>query len=167
MSPSVECLDRIWCDTHAHTVLFPWSASEAGHPFVCRTHWHVYACIYLHKSVCVCTYMCVCVWEREVGRMSNRELERGLVVLWWAWGNLGFIVKQRIMDWGRGVIGFPLQRIPASRSAYTSFFVSFFFLLKTTWIYGMVWSGGGDTDRKLGSKLNALQCIVLNNVLKA
>lgn len=31
----------------------------------------------------------------------------------------------------------------------------------------MVWRGGGDTDRKLGSKLNALQCIVLNNVLKA
>lgn len=150
MSPSVECLDRIWCDTHAHTVLFPWSASEAGHPFVCRTHWHVYACIYLHKSVCVCTYMCVCVWEREVGRMSNRELERGLVVLWWAWGNLGFIVKQRIMDWGRGVIGFPLQRIPASRSAYTSFFVSFFFCWRQ---HGYTVWYGGEVETQTGNSV--------------
>lgn len=150
MSPSVECLDRIWCDTHAHTVLFPWSASEAGHPFVCRTHWHVYACIYLHKSVCVCTYMCVCVWEREVGRMSNRELERGLVVLWWAWGNLGFIVKQRIMDWGRGVIGFPLQRIPASRSAYTSFFVSFFFCWRQ---HGYTVWYGGEVETQIGNSV--------------
>lgn len=150
MSPSVECLDRIWCDTHAHTVLFPWSASEAGHPFVCRTHWHVYACIYLHKSVCVCTYMCVCVWEREVGRMSNRELERGLVVLWWAWGNLGFIVKQRIMDWGRGVIGFPLQRIPANRSAYTSFFVSFFFCWRQ---HGYTVWYGGEVETQTGNSV--------------
>lgn len=150
MSPSVECLDRIWCDTHAHTVLFPWSASEAGHPFVCRTHWHVYACIYLHKSVCVCTYMCVCVWEREVGRMSNRELERGLVVLWWAWGNLGFIVKQRIMDWGRGVIGFPLQRIPASRSAYTGFFVSFFFCWRQ---HGYTVWYGGEVETQIGNSV--------------
>lgn len=150
MSLSVECLDRIWCDTHAHTVLFPWSASEAGHPFVCRTHWHVYACIYLHKSVCVCTYMCVCVWEREVGRMSNRELERGLVVLWWARGNLGFIVKQRIMDWGRGVIGFPLQRIPASRSAYTGFFVSFFFCWRQ---HGYTVWYGGEVETQIGNSV--------------
>lgn len=61
----------------------------------------------------------------------------------------------------------PSAAYPRQQISLHRLFRFVFFLLKTTWIYGMVWRGGGDTDRKLGSKLNALQCIVLNNVLKA
>ncbi len=91
---------------------------------------HVYICINLCLNVCVC----VCIWG---GGVSNKELEKGLVVLWWAWGEFGFHCEIENHRLRKRVIGFPPQCIPANRSAYTRFFFSFFFSLKTTQMYSM------------------------------
>lgn len=74
MSPSVECLDRIWCDKHVRTVIFHWTESRADHTFVLKTHWHVYTCIHLHKSVYVC--VCVCLWGGGGGGCPIRGWKR-------------------------------------------------------------------------------------------
>lgn len=91
------------------TVTFHRTVSEADQ----------YVCTHLHKSACV----------------SNKELEKGHVVLWWAQREFGFHCGTENHTLRKRVIGFPLHCIPANSSAYHSFF--FFFFRKTAQMYGM------------------------------
>ncbi len=72
---------------------------------------HVYICINLCHSMCAS----VCEDGMEVGVESNKELEKSLVVLWWACGEFGFHCEMENHRLRERAISFPLQSIPASR----------------------------------------------------